>query len=180
MKEELSVLKALALSCGFTHCTSLDISSVRLLEEVRQMCAQNTCRQYGKTWCCPPGLGTLEECEARIRSCRKGILLQTVGTLEDAFDVGSMQRIMDEHKSHFQIFRQKITPDHPGLLAIGSGGCSLCEKCTYPDRPCRYPEKACGSMEGYGMLVTEVCRQNGLGYYYGPGTLAYTSCILFP
>jgi len=28
------------------------------------------------------------------------------------------------------------------------------------------------------MLVSEVCQKNGLKYYYGPGTIAYTSCFL--
>lgn len=31
-------------------------------------------------------------------------------------------------------------------------------------------------MEAYGML--EVCKANGLGYYYGPDKIAYTSCFL--
>ena len=30
----------------------------------------------------------------------------------------------------------------------------------------------------YGMLVTQVCQANGLEYYYGPCTIAYTSCYL--
>ena len=33
-------------------------------------------------------------------------------------------------------------------------------------------------MEAYGMLVLEVCKDNHLGYYYGPNTIAYTGCFL--
>ena len=28
------------------------------------------------------------------------------------------------------------------------------------------------------MLVLEVCKANGLQYYYGPDKMAYTSCFL--
>ena len=34
-------------------------------------------------------------------------------------------------------------------------------------------------MEAYGLLVSDVCRRSGLGYYYGTGTMTYTSCVLY-
>ena len=40
-------------------------------------------------------------------------------------------------------------------------------------------EKACPSMEGYSLLVTHVCKDNGLAYYHEPRTVTYTACILF-
>ena len=58
------------------------------------------------------------------------------------------------------------------------GGNGRCGKCAYPE-PCRFPEKACSSMEGYGLFVTQVCRDNGAQYYHGEGTVTYTACILF-
>ena len=33
-------------------------------------------------------------------------------------------------------------------------------------------------MEGLGMIVSDVCKANGMKYYYGPGTLTYTGCVL--
>ena len=41
------------------------------------------------------------------------------------------------------------------------------------------PDKRISSMEAYGMLVMQVCKDSGVGYYYGPDHLAYTSCFLF-
>ena len=34
------------------------------------------------------------------------------------------------------------------------------------------------SMEALGMLVVEICKANGLPYFYGENTIAYTSCFL--
>ena len=172
-------LKKRSEAFGFTHCARMDVSSLRLLKEVREMCAKNTCGQYGRTWVCPPGLGTLKECEKRIRRFRHGLLLQTVGALEDPFDYDSMALLKERHGKNFDAMYADLSADHPDLLALGAGGCSRCEACTYPDAPCRFPQQAYGSMEGYGLLVTEVCRQNGLKYYYGPNTIAYTSCFLY-
>jgi hypothetical protein len=63
---------------------------------------------------------------------------------------------------------------------MGSGGCGMqCAKCTYPDQPCRFPDKAFTSMEAYGLLVTDVCKSADTPYYYGRNTVTFTGCVLF-
>ena len=64
------------------------------------------------------------------------------------------------------------------MLGISAGSCKRCKDCTYPDKPCRFPELRTSSMEAYGMLVLEVCKANDLQYYYGPTTITYSSCFL--
>lgn len=44
---------------------------------------------------------------------------------------------------------------------------------------CRYPKKAMSSMEGYGLFVTQVCRDAGVPYHYGDRTITYSACILY-
>ena len=63
--------------------------------------------------------------------------------------------------------------------AIGAGCCMICETCSYPDSPCRFPQKKISSMEACGMLVSEVCQKNDLKYYYGPNTISYVAGVLF-
>ena len=38
--------------------------------------------------------------------------------------------------------------------------------------------KALSAMEGYGLLVSQVCQDNDLKYYYGPNTVTYTALFL--
>lgn len=171
-------LEVIGKQTGFTHITPLDCSTIQLLPEVRQMCANNTCHMYGKNWSCPPGCGTLEECEARVRQYTHGILVQTVGNLEDSMDVETMMETEANHKEHFFALEEILRPKYPAMLPIGAGCCTRCKECTYPDNPCRFPDKTFASMEAYGMLVTQVCQDNNLTYYYGPCTITYTSCFL--
>ncbi len=163
---------------GFTHVAALDVQTIDLKQEVRDMCAKNTCGMFGKNWCCPPGVGELEVCRQKLSKYTKGILVQTVGELEDAFDVETMMETEATHKEHFEALMKKLEEEFPDMLAIGAGTCTRCKTCTYPEQPCRFPEKTFASMEAYGMLVTQVCQANNLPYYYGPNTLAYTSCFL--
>lgn len=172
-------LETLAKAACFSHTAPLDVSSIDLKPEVRDMCAQG-CGQYGKRWSCPPGCGTLEEGREKIRHYTRGILLQTVGELEDEFDGEGMMEAQARHGEHFSALLEILRPLCPDLLPIGTGCCMQCKTCTYPDAPCRFPEKKISSMEAYGMLVLEVCKSNGLTYYYGPNTIAYTACILLP
>ena len=167
-------IKALAQEAGFTHVAPMDPATITLKEEVRQMCA--ACGQYGKRWSCPPGCGTLEECAAKISAYHQGILVQTVGELEDEFDVEAMLETEALHKERFAALRDLAGT---AVLPLGAGCCTICKACTYPDNPCRFPEKNISSMEAYGMVVTEVCKANGMAYNYGRNTIAYTSCVLF-
>ncbi len=166
-----------ALELGFTHAAVLDPTKLRVREEVRAMCAENKCRAYDHNWTCPPNCGTLKECAARIAAAKTGLLVQTTGELEDSFDIDAMEETQDRHLKQFHMLADRIRKEFPNALCLGSGGCRLCETCAHPE-PCRFPERACSSMEGYGLLVNEVCEQAGLKYYYGKGTLTYSACYL--
>ena len=171
-------LSKLAQEAGFSAWAPLDIATIELKTEVRDMCAVNSCGQYGKRWSCPPGCGTLEECTQRVQACTHGILVQTYGDIEDGFDFEAMMEIEADHKEHFSEMHEALREAGIPVLAIGAGCCTQCAKCTYPEEPCRFPDKMLSSMEAYGMLVLEVCKANGLQYYYGSDKMAYTSCFL--
>lgn len=172
------VLAAMAEEAGFRQFAPLDPATIQPRQEVRDMCAANTCGRYGACWSCPPGCGTLEECRERLRGATGGILVQSVGDVEDGFDFEAMMAIEGEHKARFaEMYRQLQGAGAP-VLALGAGCCTQCATCTCPDSPCRFPEKQISSMEAYGILVLEVCKANGLPYYYGPEKMAYTSCFL--
>lgn len=171
-------LEALAAQCGFTHWGNLDVSTLDLRQDVRDMCLANSCGQYGKRWGCPPGCGTLEECRSYISQYSSGILVQTTGILEDIFDGDTMMETERQHKAHVAEMARLLGQRYPNLLTMGTGCCTLCQTCTYPTEPCRFPWKRITSMEAYGLLVLDICKKNGMKYYYGENTIAYTSCFL--
>lgn len=175
---DLEALEKLAETVGFTHIGPLDRSTIELRTEVREMCRTGNCGAYGKKWSCPPACGSLEECQKRLEQYDRGILVQTVGELEDSLDYEAMMETEAEHKKHFADMEKLLRQQYPDMLAIGAGACTKCRECTYPDAPCRFPKEAFASMEAYGMLVLQVCKSNDMKYYYGPNTIAYTSMFL--
>jgi predicted metal-binding protein len=165
-----------AKKCGFTEAGPLDASTLQFMPEVRDMCA--ACRSYGKSWICPPACGTLDEMRAKTDMYSRGLLVQSVTQLEDSFDWDGIQHNAVSHGESFRKLWDELLIPFPGLLAMGSGHCRQCEACTYPDKPCRFPDRQTASMESCGLLVSKVCSDNKLPYYYGPGTIAYTACFL--
>lgn len=167
-----------AIALGFSKAVPVDVNTLQPRQDVRDMCAADKCGAYGKNWTCPPHCGTLPECSAKIYSYTRGILLQTIGTTEKTIDTKAYRRTEALHLEQFHTFCEEIRKVYPEALCLGSGGCRICDKCAFP-AGCRFPEKACSSMEGYGLFVTQVCQDNGLAYHYGERTITYTACILF-
>ena len=123
--------------------------------------------------------GTLQLCQSRMSRYTRGILVQTTGGLEDDFDLEGIAAAESRHKKAFADLTRQTRLLHPDCLPLTAGGCTLCRRCTYPDKPCRFPTKRLSSMEAYGLLVSDVCIKSGLPYNHGPKTITYTSCILF-
>jgi predicted metal-binding protein len=163
---------------GFEEAGSLNMEALVFRPEVREMCEADRCKSYGKCWSCPPGCGTLEEISERAKAYPGGILVQSVAQLEDEFDIETMMEIEKLHKKRFARFVEEVRDMQPDCLPMSAGACSVCEICTCPDAPCRFPDQAIPSMEAYGLFVSDVCARSGMKYNYGTCTICYTSCIL--
>lgn len=168
----------LAEDVGFEDVCQLNMGSLQVMPEVREMCAADRCKIYGTRWACPPGCGTLEQCRERIERYKSGILVQTVGALEDEFDAEGIAEAHRKHDSRFKLLTRQIRSMLPDCLPLSAGTCTRCEVCTYPHKPCRFPKKKLSSMEAYGLLVSDVCTKSGMPYYRGEKTITFTSCIL--
>ena len=170
---------AYAKELGFEEAAPIDPQTLTPNAEVRAMCAADKCHAYGKNWTCPPECGDLDTCTRRIREKTWGVLVQSVAQLEDSFDIEGMMELEENHNRRFHALADRAHEMQKTALCLGTGGCRICGKgnCAYP-APCRFPDRACASMEGYGLLVSDACTAAGIPYYHGPNTLAYTACVL--
>ena len=49
---DIKKLEQMGMEQGFSHVALLDCDTIELKQEVRQMCAADTCHKYGKCWSC--------------------------------------------------------------------------------------------------------------------------------
>ena len=170
----------LAADAGFAGRGIFRAEDLRFLEEVRDMCRADKCGNYGRLWTCPPACGTLDEIRARTGRFAWGIVLQTTEFMEDEFDGEAIENAQETQRERFTEYCGFLRDAGEDFFPMGSGGCGQCGTCTFPDAPCRFPDKAFPSMEACGLLVTDVCRIAGTPYYYGKNTVTFTACVLFP
>lgn len=168
-----------AKQAGVHQHGSVKPSEVEFKQEIRDICKANVCRKYGTTWACPPAVGTVEEC--RERCLRYNTMLVFTGKfmLEDSFDYEGMVRGASEFKKLALDFEAAVKPLLKDYLMLSNESCGLCKVCTYPHAPCRFPERLHHSLEGYGVIVSDLAKQAGVNYNNGENSLTYFGALLF-
>ena len=175
MEEILSILEN--FKKDFHEYALADTDVLKFQEGVAASCRMNYCGMYNRTWMCPPAVGNWQELEKEFRKYRRFFVFTTKHDIEDSFDIEGMGRGKDEHK----LVQDRVQEALRGLPCriLGAGGCGICKTCTYPDAPCRFPDKRLVSMEAAGLYVAETCTKAGIPYNHGKNTIAFSSCVLY-
>ena len=171
-------IRRMALDLGFWEAGFIATEQIHFSEEIRQICEGNVCRHYAKTWACPPAVGTVEACAARCRRFDTMLLLSGKYDLEDSFDYEGMIAGMRDFKHLMEKLDDAARARLGECLFLSNEGCGRCAACTYPDAPCRFPQRLHHAIEGYGLNVSELARQAGVRYVNGPNTVTYFGAVL--
>lgn len=164
--------------CGYEHTGVCSTAEVEVNPLVRDMCAADKCAVYDTNWACPPGCGDLDHFQKEISARDTCYLVQTLGELEDSFDIETMEETSEMHKQRVQKMNDLVKESYPDAMVLSAGTCTICPECSYPEAPCRFPDKHLVSMEAAGIWVSDLCQRADIPYNYGPNTIAYTSCVL--
>ena len=176
---DVNMIRIIAKECGFFETGEIDIASLRFSDEIRHICRGNVCRHYGTTWACPPAVGTIEECRQRCLEYNKMLLLSGKFDLEDSLDFEGMEAGLISFKKMIDLLDDRVKRVLSSYILLSNEGCMRCEKCSYPEAPCRFPDRLFHSIEGYGFVVSNLARQAGIHYLNGKNTVTYFGAILF-
>ena len=126
---------------GAYKAAVIPVSQVELDAGFRSLCESNACGKYGKCWMCPPDIGDIDTLMKTIRTFDYAFVYQTVGLLEDSYDIEGMQEAAKKHSELSQKVTKMFTEDSfMRILHLGAGGCHVCQKCAREaGGPCRYP-----------------------------------------
>lgn len=164
---------------GIHQYAFLETSALVFSENVRQLCEMNSCGHYGKSWACPPGVGTYEECKNRILKYKNLFVFTTLHPLEDSYDFEGMMAGKEKHSRLCPDIAKVFAQNYSDLLVLSAEGCERCESCTYPDAPCRFPDTVFPSIESYCVEVNRLAASAGINYINGANTVTYFGCIFF-
>lgn len=176
---DLELLLEKCRSAGIHECAVISPDEIEFSEEVRKICADNQCGQYGKTWACPPGVGSVEECRKKCREYEHTLIFTTKSKLEDSYDYDGMIEGKRFHEEISDRVREIFIKEYPDILMLSSEGCQNCKTCTYPNTPCRFPDRMYPSVESYGIYVHKEAMAGGIRYINGENTVTYFSNLFF-
>lgn len=167
-----------ALELGFTAAAPFDTSRLICRPDIRMLYAPDKCTSYGTNWICPPGSGELPDRAAWLAKYSRGLLVQSKTEKIDTNDFQLLKKLAATHNQRLLRLNEIISEKYPDAFLLSTGGCELCEKCTYPDKPCRKPVLLRGSLSAHGIDVSDLCACAGMEFSFTPGILCYVACIL--
>ena len=97
-----------ALDVGAAKAAVIDQNQIVYSETFRDMCAQNSCGMYGRCYMCPPDIGPIDRLMAEAQAYPRALLYQTIGELEDSFDIEGMQEAKKRHNQLSQRLRDAL------------------------------------------------------------------------
>ncbi len=81
-----------------------DTRDLVFTERVREVC-RIECPQYGRSWACPPAVGSVEECKARCLAYPHGLLIITMTEVDD---IASIEATLATRTGHEAVTHQVV------------------------------------------------------------------------
>ena len=145
---------------------------------VRDVCRQE-CPMYNHSWACPPAVGSVEQCMARCRSYPDCLM---IATITEVSDIADMEKTLATRAGHEDITRQVrdlLRQEGKEPYVLSTESCAICSKCSWPDGPCRHPERMFPCVESHGILVTALAERYGIDFLAGANLVIWFSLLLY-
>ena len=157
----------------------IDPKELEFSDRIRWIC-QNECAMYGKSWACPPGVGSVESCKAKCLSYKNCLLVSSIVEVADIADMEETLATRPGHEALTEQVAQLLRDQGENPYILSTEACSICQRCAILDgQPCRFPEKMHPCVESHGIHVVPVLEKLGLDFQFGCNVVTWISLLLF-
>ena len=157
----------------------IDPMELEFSARIRWICQQE-CPMYGKTWACPPGVGSVEQCQGKCQSYNQGLMIATITEVEDIANIEQSLATRGDHEELTNEVAALLRQQGVETYILSTEACALCDRCAYLDgQPCRYPEKMHPCVESHGINVIPTLERHGLEFQYGENVVTWVSLLLY-
>lgn len=157
----------------------IDPAQLEFSDRIRYIC-QAECPRYGKSWACPPGVGSVTECKAKCLGYQECLV---VGTITECLDIADIDETLATRPEH-----EKLTDQVADMLRdmgvepyiLSTDSCAICENCTFPEgKPCRHLDRMHPCIESHGINIIPALEENGLEFQYGGNIITWYSMLFY-
>ena len=157
----------------------IDPEELEFNQRIRWIC-ENECPMYGKTWACPPGVGSVPECRGKCLSYENCLMIATITEVEDITNIEQTLATRPDHEAVTNQVGALLEAQGVRPYILSTEACSLCDRCAILDgKPCRMPEKMHPCVESHGINVIPVLEQCGIEFQYGENVVTWVSLLFY-
>jgi len=148
-------------------------------QRIRWIC-ENECPRYGKSYACPPAVGSVEACREKCLSYKECLVIGTITETADIADIEAALATRFDHEALTNQIADRMRRLGAEPYILSTDSCALCHTCALCEgKPCRKPSHMHPCVESHGINVIPVLEENGLEFQYGGNIITWYSLLFF-
>ena len=157
----------------------IDPKELEFSDRIRWIC-EHECPMYGRSWACPPGVGSVCDCQEKCLSYENCLMISTIVEVADITNINETLATRPEHEAVTNQVRDLMRQLGTDPYILSTEACSLCDRCAILDgQPCRFPEKMHPCVESHGINVVPVLEDPGLEFQFGANVVTWISLLFY-
>ena len=157
----------------------LDPAKLEFNERIRWIC-ENECPMFGKSWACPPAVGSVAECQAQCRRFDSCLMIATITEVADIANIDETLATRPEHEAITNQVGDLLRQQGLEPYILSTEACAECDRCASLDgQPCRFPGRMHPCVESHGINLLAVLDELGLAFQYGENVVTWFSLLFF-
>ena len=157
----------------------LDPKELEFSSRIRWIC-EHECPMYGRSWACPPGVGTVDHCQGKCLSYKNCLLISTIVEVRDITDIEETLATRPDHEAVTNEVRDIMRQLGADPYVLSTEACVLCERCAILDgEGCRFPDRMHPCVESHGINVVPILEERGLEFQFGANVVTWVSLLFY-
>ena len=157
----------------------IDPKDLEFNNRIRWIC-ENECPMYKKSWACPPGVGSLNQCKGKCLQHENCLLISSIVEVNDIADMEETLATRPDHEALTNEVAAIMEEMGVKPYILSTEACTICERCAILDgQPCRFPEKMHPCVESHCINVVPILEANGLEFQFGANVVTWISLLFF-
>ena len=159
--------------------TYIDPKELEFSSRIRYIC-QTECPMYGKSWACPPGVGSVDCCQKKCMTFENCLLISSIVEVRDIADMEETLATRPDHEALTNEVRELMRAQGVDPYILSTEACTLCDSCAILEgKPCRMPEKMHPCVESHGINVVPILESRGLEFQFGANVVTWISLLFY-
>ena len=156
-----------------------DPRELEFSSRIRWIC-EHECPMYGKSWACPPGVGSVDTCRQVCMAYNHCLLISSIVEVRDIADMDETLATRPDHEALTEQVRELMKQQGVDPFILSTEACTVCDRCAVLDgQPCRFPEKMHPCVESHGINVVDVLERRGLDFQFGANVVTWISLLFY-